>query len=456
MPLAHITPAALTALAVAGALAMAPERRAATPPDTTVAVDTTCASPAGAAVVPAGVACRPADGDPIERLQQRLAAGETTLAFDSTFGFLPALLNALQIPVSSQGLVFSRTSLQTDKIAPWSPRALYFNDDVYVGYVQEGHFLEIASMHPSRGAVFYTLNQVAGKPPAFQREGRTCLMCHQSAVTEGVPGLMTLSTIADRLGYPITGVQDGAMSDATPVAQRFGGWYVTGTHGVKGHSGNVRSTRLSHEVDKTRYRSQIDLTTESMRTSLADYFDTSAYLSGQSDVVALMVLVHQAVVHNLVTLVHRAADDADRRYAGPRDATQPGGGVPATPTLQAAAARLVQALFFDDEAPLTAELHGTATFTADFSSRGPRDRQGRSLRDFDLTRRLFKYPLSFLVYSDGIRALPPVAKREVFALIAAALAGEPTSPLAHPVDPATRDAIRDILRETMPDAIASR
>ncbi|MBK8250305.1 MAG: hypothetical protein IPK85_23360 [Gemmatimonadetes bacterium] len=453
---AHATPVALTALALAAAI-MTPHHPRPTPKlGAAVAVDTTCPQQTGAAGTSLASACRSTDADPIERLQRRLAAGEAALAYDSAFGFLPALLKALEIPVSSQGLVFSRTSLQTDKIAPWSPRALYFNDDVYIGYVQEGHFLEIASMHPSRGAVFYTLNQVADKPPTFQREGRTCLMCHQSAVTEGVPGLMTLSTIADRLGYPITGVQDGAMTDATPVAQRFGGWYVTGTHGPHGHSGNVRSTKLSHEVDKKAYRAQIDLTTESERANLADYFDASVYLNGHSDVVALMVLVHQAVVHNLVTLVHRAADEADRRYSGPRNPAAPDGGIPMTPTLQAAASRLVQALFFDDAAPLTAELRGTSSFATDFVGRGPRDSQGRSLRDFDLKARLFKYPLSFLVYSDGVRTLPPVAKREVFALIAAVLGSEPTSPLAHPLDPTTRDAIRDILRETMPDAIASR
>ncbi|MBL8958441.1 MAG: hypothetical protein JNJ98_01200 [Gemmatimonadetes bacterium] len=275
-------------------------------------------------------------------------------------------------------------------------------------------------------------------------------------MTEGVPGLMTLSTIADRLGYPITGVQDGAMSDATPIAQRFGGWYVTGTHGPQGHSGNVRSTKLSHEVDKTRVRTQVDLTTESMRTTLGDYFDTSAYLHGHSDVVALMVLVHQAVVHNLVTLVHRAAEEADRRYAGPRDPAAPGGGVPATPTLQAAAARLVQALFFDDAAPLAAELRGTTSFATDFARRGPRDSRGRSLRDFDLTTRLFTYPLSFLVYSDGIRTLPPVARREVYGLIAAALTGGASSPLVRPPDPDTREAIAGILRETLPEVFSTR
>ncbi len=392
--------------------------------------------------------------DPIARLQEQINRGAVTLAFDSTFGFLPSLLRALDIPVSTQGLVFSRTSLQTDKIAPWSPRALYFSDDVYIGYVQESHFLEIASMHPSQGAVFYTLNQDGSKPPAFQREGRQCLMCHESKVTMGVPGLMTLSTISDRLGYPIMGVQDEPMSDATPLAQRYGGWYVTGSHGPAGHSGNVRSPKLNHEVDKTRYRSQIDLTSESQRTTLADYFDTKAYLSGQSDLVALMVLVHQASVHNLVTRVHAAVAEARRQFPGDPD-TVPGG-LPATLALQTASRRLVQALFFDDEAPLSAEVSGSTSFVTDFVRPGPRDSQGRSLRDFDLRQRLFRYPLSFLVYSDGIRELPPVARKEVYGMIVAVVQGTANSPLKRPLDAATREAISGILRETFPAVLEGR
>ena len=226
-----------------------------------------------------------ASRDPIARLQAQLDSGTRTLRHDSTHGYLPALLEALAIPVSSQGLVFSRTSLQTDKITPWTPRALYYNDDVYVGFVQESRFLEIAAMHPTRGAVFYTLSQEPRGRLAFSRETTTCLMCHQSrGATGGVPGLMVLSTIADRFGYPIVGAHEGTTTDATPIRQRFGGWYVTGSHGDSafgGHSGNVYSPKLGHEItDKQEYRTRIDLTKESRRTEVTDKFDPSPYLSG--------------------------------------------------------------------------------------------------------------------------------------------------------------------------------
>ena len=136
--------------------------------------------------------------DPIARLQARLDAGELTLPHDSASGYLAGVLRALNIPVASQGLVFSRTSLQTDKIAPWAPRAIYFNDDVYIGFVQGSHFLEVAAVDPTSGAVFYTLSQEPRARPTFSRETTTCLMCHQSrAATGGVPGFMVLSTLAD-------------------------------------------------------------------------------------------------------------------------------------------------------------------------------------------------------------------------------------------------------------------
>src|SRR5262245_25004046 len=97
--------------------------------------------------------------DPVAQLQKKIDSGEVMLAFDEQHGYLSSLLRALEIPVSSQGLVFSRTSLQVDRIAPWSPRAVYFNDDVYVGWVQGGPIMEIASVDPKLGAVFYTIAQ---------------------------------------------------------------------------------------------------------------------------------------------------------------------------------------------------------------------------------------------------------------------------------------------------------
>lgn len=397
--------------------------------------------------------------DPIARLQQQLDAGAVTLAHDSALGYLPAVLKALHIPVSSQGLVFSRTSLRTDLIAPWSPRALYFNDDVYIGFVQGSEFLEIGAVNPNTGGVFYTLNQEPTGRPAFNRESNACLMCHKSPGTGGVPGFMVLSTIADNLGYPITPAHDGTTTDRTPIRDRFGGWYVTGTHGPHGHSGNVWSPKNFNQVDREQYRSQIDLTTESERTTLAGKFNASPYLSPQSDIVALMVLVHQTSVHNLLTSLHNAANTAvletstfdqyrDNVARGRPMADYHGG-------LRVAVERVVRAMLFADEAPMGAPMHGSTDFAREFARVGPHDAKGRTLRDLDLEQRLFRYPMSFLVYSEQFDSLPPVAKQGVYARFRTILAGRDSSAEFQRMPAADRQAVLDILAATKPDFAAT-
>lgn len=396
--------------------------------------------------------------DPIAQLQAKLDAGLVTLAHDSVLGYLPALLKALDIPVSSQVLVFSRTSLQTDRITPWSPRALYFNDDVYVGYVLESPFLEIGSVDPVKGGMFYTLSQEPHDRAAFQRESTTCLMCHSSKnATGGVPGFMVLSTIADRHGYPITGVHDGSTTDVVPIAQRFGGYYVTGSGG---HAGNVYAPVLGHEVhDKAGYRAKFRVQFERAdsgaaaraRTSLAGLFDTTAYLHGQSDVVAIMVLTHQTIVHNLIMAVQEAAREAiiEAQIGAVRyDSLQ----APVTPRLRGAVDNLTRALLFVKEARLPAPMAGSTTFVQDFGRHAMRDTQGRSLRDFDLQQRLFKYPASFLIYSDAFDALPRMARRAVYARLADFLDGREPSDLTE----AERTAVREILRDTRPEFVSLR
>lgn len=390
--------------------------------------------------------------DPIARLQAQLDAGTVTLAHDSVLGYLPALLEQLDIPTSSQTLVFSRTSLQTDKITPWSPRALYFNDDVYVGYVLESHFLEIGAVDPVKGGVFYTLSQAPRARSNFERETTTCLMCHSSRkATGGVPGFMVLSTIADRHGYPITGVHDGSTTDVVPLRQRYGGWYVTGT---ATHAGNRYAPLLGHEVtDKPAYREKFTAQfqrTADVRTSLGEFFDTTAYISGQSDVVALLVLTHQTIVHNLIMATQEAAREAllEAAISSARpDSTR----VPVTPRLRGAVDNLVRAMLFAKEGALEGPVRGTTTFATDFTRRGVRDSRGRSLRDFDLETRLFRYPCSFLIYSDAFQALPLVARRAVYGRMRGILQGADPSPDLQDLRTDERQAITGILEETIPE-----
>jgi hypothetical protein len=394
--------------------------------------------------------------DPVGRLRDRINAGQVTLSFDSVTGFLPSLLAALDIQPSSQGLVFSRTSLQTNLIAPWSPRAIYFNDNVYIGYVVDSPFLEISAINPGAGSVFYTLNQNPDTV-VIQAEGQTCLMCHDSRlVTGGVPGVMVRSVIPDRNGYPITVLGRGATTDRTPMSERLGGWYVTGSVPAI-HAGNRAVPELNHEIfDKERYRAEFERSDERQVNSLTGRFDTSPYLTEHSDVVALLVLTHQTRVHNLITLTGEAVREALRRQRSVELTT--GVKVEAGTLLPAARAvvvgavdRLVDAMLFAEAAPLGGPIEGSTSFTREFEQRGPLDSRGRSLRQFDLNGRLFLFPLSFLIYSDAFDVLPPLAKDMIYAGVEDLLVTG-TDPRRFPhLSPEVRSAIHEILVETKPE-----
>ncbi len=379
--------------------------------------------------------------DPVARLQQRINAGELTLAYDETRGYLPAVLQALNVPVASQGLVFSRTSLQVDRIAPWSPRAIYFADEVYVGWVQGGPIMEIASVDPRLGAVFYTLTQERAERPTFERQGHTCLQCHDSsASTGGVPGFIMRSVVADRHGYPVA-ADAGATTDSTPLGKRWGGWYVTGGLGSLQHMGNALTPALRGEMGNVQtYLAKHPAVAVGGSTDLAKQFDTEPYLSPHSDAIALLVLAHQTYVHNLITLA---------RYESLKASSY--GNSPTLPVpVQGAAERLLRAMFFVGEAEYPARVTGTSAFESQFAARGLRDSKGRSLRDFDLETRLFRYPFSYLVYSEAFDALPSDVKSYLSRRLVEVLAGEDDSADFARLSTADRQAIREILQATKP------
>jgi len=370
--------------------------------------------------------------DAVARLQKSIDAGEATLEYDTDRGYLPAVLKALKVPVSSQGLVFSRTSLQVDRIAPWTPRAIYFSDDVYVGWVQGGPIMEIAAVDPSLGAVFYTVTQEPGARPVIARQTRTCLQCHDSASsTGGVPGFIMRSVVADRHGYPVAS-DLGATTDQTPIPDRWGGWYVTGSIPAA-HRGNVFAPALASEMGNVQtYLARTPLASNVKVTDLSGRFDTSPYLTPHSDAVALLVLAHQTYVHNLITAAGYQARST------PDDAVR----------VEGAAERLVRAMLFAKEAALPGAVAGTSTFAAEFAKPGPRDARGRSLRDLDLEHRVFRYPLSYLIYSESFDALPRSVKDYVCRRIREVLTGKDQRPEFAHLSADDRVAISEILSAT--------
>ena len=387
--------------------------------------------------------------DPVAKLQERLEKGEVKLARDPNRGYLPAVLKALGIPYSSQMLVFSKTSFQRDRIAPSAPRAIYFDDTTYIGWVQGGPVLEISSTDPQLGGTYYTLDQSPTAKPKFMRQSYECLSCHTSPLTKGVPGHMIRSVFVQPDGQPLFQAGTYLSTDESPLKERWGGWYVTGVHGKQEHMGNiiVRSAEAAENPD---------LSAGANVTNLGYLINTEPYLTKHSDIVALMVAEHQTTLQNLITRATYEGKKATAYEEGIRKDL----GLPANERLQSTISRiksvgepLVRALFFSKETVLTDPVKGTSTFAADFVRRGPRDSKGRSLRDLDLTRRLQKYPLSYQVYSPQFDGLHPLAAEYVQRRIREVLSGQDKTPEFEHLTAADRQAIVEILRETKPELV---
>src|SRR3954453_13637973 len=121
--------------------------------------------------------------NPVRLLSERIQSDKTILNYDEAHGYLSAVLKELKVPASSQTLVFSKSSFQLSQISPESPRAVYFNDDTYVGWVNHGQFLEIAHVDPKTGPNFYTLPQEYDPYPVFEHQTEECTVCHDTFQT---------------------------------------------------------------------------------------------------------------------------------------------------------------------------------------------------------------------------------------------------------------------------------
>jgi hypothetical protein len=381
--------------------------------------------------------------DVVARLQRRIDAGEVKLQSDDNFGYLRSVLRALNVPESSQVLVFSKTSFQAPRIAPRTPRALYFNDQVAVGFVRTGDVLEFAAHDPKLGVVFYTLDQEKSAHPQFERRD-TCLQCHQSGGTLGVPGMVVRSVYPDSTGMPLFHAGTFVTDHRSPLKERWGGWYVTGTHGAQTHMGNA-------VVEDRNQPDRLQSEDTQNRTDLHGKVDTGAYLTPHSDIVALMTLEHQTQMVNLIIRIGWEArlavyDSAAIGKALGRPANELSES--ANHRINSAVEELVEYMLFSGETHLTAPIQGTSNFAREFAGVGPRDRLGRSLREFDLRTRMFRYPCSYMIYSEAFDRLPAEALEQVYRRLFEVLTGKDASaPFVH-LTAADRKAIYEILQAT--------
>ena len=368
--------------------------------------------------------------DPVFQLERRLEDGSVRLQFDKPNGYLKSLLAALDIPIESQSLVFSETSFESKLINPRNPRSIFFNDSVSVGWVHGSDALEVAAQDPTQGVIFYTLAQTPSTTPKLTRDN-SCLACHLSWDTLGVPGLFVISTFPmsdDKNAYA-----NGFVADhRSPLPERWGGWYVTGKPGGPlRHMGNVPVIVHGKVDPEARPASPV-------LASLDGKFDLTTYLSPYSDIVALMVLEHQTHMTNLITRLGWEARLAASARGNPDAAAR----------MREAADDLVDYLLFAEEAPLVGSIRGTSGFAEKFAARGPRDSKGRSLHQLDLDRRLMRYPCSYMIYTPAFDALPADARNAVYQRMWQVLSGKDTNKKYSTLSPADRQAIVEILKET--------
>jgi hypothetical protein len=370
--------------------------------------------------------------DRVAKLNDALRQGTRTLHRDPQTGYLRATLDALGIAVDSQILVFSKTGVQREYTSPRNPRALYFDRSVAVGYVPGAPMLELAAHDPDQGVVFYLIDQRADTP-AIHR-ATSCRSCHVSASTLDVPGMIVRSNIVGDDGNTMPQEANTDVTHRTPHPDRWGGYYVTadlpaGTYNQRGHLGNI--TFSGHEVTSN----QIFVEWNNSEP------ETRGYPSGSSDIGSLLAFDHQMHAINLLTRLNWESRVAAAANESPL----------ARDVVRTLAIELADYLLFAGEAPLPIALTPQPAFARHIAAQAPTDRQGRSFGQLDLSRRLLRYPCSYMVYSEAFDALPPPVKQAVYRRMLDVLSGEARSADFAHLSAADRRAVLEILSETKPD-----
>lgn len=388
--------------------------------------------------------------DATQKLETKFVSGELALP-SSDKETVRLILREMNVPVESQVIVFSKTSVQRGLIAPRHPRTIYFNDDCYIGWVPGG-LVEVASFDPQLGPIFYTFDPrplVKQEVPRFKRDN-DCLSCHGGSFVRGIPGVFVRSVNTTDSGDPLLQFGSKVVDHTTPFKDRWGGWYVTGTHGDSTHQGNVFAADKNREL-------KVDYTKGANITDLSRFFPVDNLLTNSSDIVALLVLEHQTAMHNAIT---RAAYNARRMLAYQHnlqaDLKEPVTEEPSYESVKrvfdSSAQDVVDHLLFKDEAILPEDgVKGSNAFHLVYEQGGVRTKDGRSLRDLRLDRYLFKYRCSHLIYSKQFLALPKPLKQRIYARLEKALDEDDPEPRYDYLSKQERISITEILRETHPE-----
>ncbi|MES2982755.1 MAG: hypothetical protein V4727_10620 [Verrucomicrobiota bacterium] len=366
-----------------------------------------------------------------KKLEERKLAGQPRQGLKA----LEFVLAELNVPKESQVLVFSKTSLQNSRITPRNPRSLYFSENAYVGYVPGGA-VEAIVHDAVLGPVYYLVEPDKDGAMRIERDTNRCLSCHATSRTENVPGMLIRSVYAEESGHPILQLGTHDVAHETPLADRWGGWFVTGRSSLP-HLGNRVFTEES------------DLTPSTIPIkSVAGMVDVKNYLRPTSDVVSLLVLEHQVKMHNLLNAAamnYRRSVYFMQTLNPDADPAQGSAGEIA----DSSAKDIVDYLFFKHEADLGDGVEGDAGFQQTFVKRFPKSKNGESLAEFRLYGRIFKNRCSYMVYSEAFKGMPPGLKQKVIARMKRVVAGEEEG--FEYLKESERKRIDTILSETLKD-----
>lgn len=371
--------------------------------------------------------------DRFAQLLEKITQGQVSIDTSSDKAFLASLLKELHIPVSSQLLVFSASSLQSEIINPRNPRALYFNEDTYLGWVPGG-LVEVAAADPELGPVFYVFDRlrVGGGMPRVER-GTKCFNCHGGTATKRLPGLIAESLLVSQAGSSLETFRRDEQGHQIPLENRFGGWHLTGKHNISNHKANIMGLARGGRVER------VDVPPGQLS-------NLDLHLLPTSDILPHLIHEHQIGFENrLVRGIYLVRQLKHDRKGGML-------GAPELKEIDETAQELARYILFADEAKLPREgIQGDETYARDFLADRRPSKRGMALKDLDLKTRMFKYRCSFMLYTDTWKHAPKELKNRVYFRMAEGLRDtQPNPALAHlPVE--ERRSIREILKDTMTD-----
>lgn len=368
--------------------------------------------------------------DRFAELQEKAQKGEVKIDTSSDRAFLSSLLQALNVPVSSQMLVFSASSLQSEIINPRNPRALYFNEDTYIGWVPGG-LVEIIAADPEMGPIFYVFDRLRpGGPVPNVTRSTKCMNCHAGNATRRLPGLIAESLLVSQAGSSLETYRRDVQGHQIPLENRFGGWHLTGEHNLTDNKANVMGLTRNGRIEKTP-------------VPPGQFSNLDLHLLPTSDILPHLVHEHQMgfenrLVYAIYTMRQLKAENKGLMSSEGKA------------EIEERAQELARYIVFADEAKFPAKgIVGDPKYAEDFLRDRKMTKAGLSLKDFDMKTRIFKHRCSFMLYTDTWEHAPKEIKDRVYYRMAEALRdAQPSMPHLAAEE---RRVIREILKETLRD-----